>query len=200
MRFSSSILDGRYEVKAEDYMTVHVDTSFGQCDLIISSMVMEHLDKELESTFMHRSTELLRPGGLLIGLVPASPTHWGIEDEIAGHCRRYTREDLQALAIDTHWEIRHLAGLTYPVSNILLPVSNFLVGRAEKSKMTLTDLEKTKASGIRSVRFKTRFPNAMSLVLNRYVLFPLHLTQKAFSSESNSLVLYFEATPQQVRN
>jgi hypothetical protein len=63
----------------------------------------------------------------------------------------------------------------------------------------MTDLEKTKASGIRYVQFKTNFPIALSLVLNRHVLLPLYWLQKAFSSSSNSLVLYFEAAPKQIK-
>lgn len=192
-RFSSEISDGRYEAATGDYFASPGGPE-NRVDLIISCMVMEHFNDELESTFMRLSHGLLNDGGVMIGLVPASPAHWGIEDDIAGHCRRYMRDDLYTLAKNSGWEILHLAGLTYPVSNILLPLSNFLVRRAEKSKISMSDLEKTKASGIRHVRFKTNFPNILSLVLNRSVLLPLHWLQKAFSCSSNSLVLYFEAT------
>ena len=198
VRFSREILEGRYEVKAEDYLEIN-ENSIKKVDLIISCMVMEHLDDKIESKFMRLSLNILSCGGLMIGLVPASPVHWGVEDDIAGHCRRYTREGLLALSVNNGWKIRHLAGLTYPVSNILLPVSDFLVRRAEKSKLTLSDIEKTKASGIRDVRFKTKFPGFFSLLLNRYSLLPLHWIQKAFSSSGNSLVLYFEAAPQQLK-
>jgi SAM-dependent methyltransferase len=195
-RFSREIEEGRYEAKTEDYLKLNT-SSVNKFDLIISCMVMEHLNGELEEKYMHHSFELLRDGGLMIGLVPASPAHWGIEDDIAGHCRRYTRESLLALAKINSWEVRHLVGLTYPISNILLPISNFIVRRAEKSKLKMSEIEKTKASGIRDVRFKTTFPSVMSLFLNRYFLSPLHWIQKAFSSSSNSLVLYFEAVPQE---
>ena len=60
-------------------------------DLIISCMVMEYLDYELESKSMQRSSELLAESGLMIGLVPSSPAHWGIEDDIAGHWKVYPR-------------------------------------------------------------------------------------------------------------
>jgi hypothetical protein len=63
----------------------------------------------------------------------------------------------------------------------------------------MTNREKTKASGIRDVPFKTNFPNVLSLLLNRHVLLPLHWLQKAFSSSSNSLALYFEAAPKQIK-
>lgn len=193
-RFSQEILDGRYNVYNGDFLalTASQDT---KVNLIISSMVMEHLNDDLESKFMFQSRNLLGDNGLMIGLVPASPSHWGIEDDIAGHHRRYTREALRLLTSNSNWAIYHLTGLTYPISNILLPISNFLVRRTESKKIDLSNIEKTKASGIRNVRFKTTFPNIFSLILNRYTLLPLHLLQKAFSSSPNSLVLYFEAKP-----
>ena len=113
--------------------------------------------------------------------------------------RRYTRDTLCKLVNGNGWHIRNITGLTYPLSNILLPISNFLVRRAEKSKLSLTNLEKTRASGIRDVRFKTNFPSVLSLLLNRHVLFPLYWLQKVFSSSLNALVLYFEAEPRQIK-
>lgn len=193
-RFSLEISDGRYAVVARDYLSVE-PVQGQKVDLIISCMVMEHLDDELESRFMQRSFALLNPNGLMIGLVPASEEHWGIEDDIAGHLRRYTRDKLKTLADQHRYVLQHLAGLTFPVSNLLLPVSNYIVMRAERSKIVLSNLEKTKASGIRKVQFKTEFPGLLSLLLNRYVLLPLHWLQKAFSSSSRALVLYFEVIP-----
>jgi len=193
-RFRIQISQGRFDARNEDFLQAD-KSSLGRADLIISCMVMEHLTDDLENKFMKRSAELLTDDGLMLGLVPASEAHWGIEDDIAGHCRRYTRDTLRELAGSNGWKIRHCAGLTYPISNILLPVSNFLVRRAEKSKLEMSAIERTKASGIRDVRFKTKFPKILSLLLNEYVLLPFHWLQKAFSNSRNSLVLYFEALP-----
>jgi SAM-dependent methyltransferase len=197
-RFKVQISQGRFDARNEDFLQAD-KRSLGSADLNISCMVMEHLTDDLEKKFMNRSAELLTDGGLMLGLVPASEAHWGIEDDIAGHCRRYTLDSLRKLVGSNGWKIRHLAELTYPISNILLPVSNFLVRRAEKSKLVMSDIEKTKASGIRDVRFKTTFPKILSLLLNEYVLLPLHWVQKAFTNSINCLVLYFEASPSQLR-
>lgn len=193
-RFSREILEEQYKAKNEDFFLIDA-YSEGGVDLIISCMLMEHLSDELEIKFMQLSFDLLCDNGLMIGFVPSSPAHWGIEDDIAGHYRRYTRAALCKLVNSNGWYIRNLTGLTYPLSNILLPISNFLVRRAEEPKLAMTDLEKTKASGIRDVQFKTNFPSVLILLLNRHVLLPLHWLQKAFSSSSKSLVLYFEAAP-----
>ena len=128
----------------------------------------------------------------MIGMVPASPDHWGIEDDIAGHLRRYTRASVAALAASKGWSLRHIAGLTFPTSNLLLPLSNFLVNRSERSKLSLSALERTKQSGKRNVKFKTHFPPILGLFLNEFTMLPLHLIQKAFGKSERALVLYFE--------
>ena len=197
-RFSHDIFLGRYDAINSDFFDIDY-SQYGRVDLIISCMVIEHFSDDLESEFMLHCSYLLGHTGLMIGFVPSSPAHWGIEDEINGHYRRYTRKKLLDLAFKNGWKISHLIGLTYPISNILLPFSNFIVRRAEKSKLTLSYLEKTMASGIRNVRFKTNFPDFFYFLLNEYVLSPFYWLQKAFSSSNDCLVLYFEASPPQLK-
>jgi hypothetical protein len=158
-------------------------------------MVMEHMEDADVTTYMSVSAARLLKGGFMVNLVPGSPEHWGIEDEIAGHCRRYTRDALRALASATGWRLAHIKGLTYPISNLLFPLSNFLVNRRERHKLSLSAEERTKHSGRRNVRFKTHFPSAFGLLLNRFTMLPLHLLQKACGDNERALILYFEATP-----
>lgn len=193
IRFAKEIGEGRYSVVNADYLSQPLQP--GSADMVISSMVMEHLEDAAESAFMHKSSEILSRVGLMIGLVPGSPSHWGIEDDIAGHCRRYTRDKIQALMAQTGWTVGHLAGLTFPVSNFLLPVSNLLVHRSERSKLGLSAIERTKSSGHRNVKFKTHFPTLLGLVLNRHVLWPFHVLQKVFKNSDRALVIYFESRP-----
>jgi hypothetical protein len=166
---------------------------FEKVDLIISCMVLEHFEEDRESAFLLSAAQSLRAGGIMIGLVPASERHWGIEDEVAGHCRRYTRHSVASLCKRTGWHCSHLAGLTFPVSNLLLPLSNFLVSRFERSRLNISPSERTKMSGDRNVPLKTRFPSVLGLVCNTLTLRPLHWIQKCFRHSDSALVLYFEA-------
>ncbi|MFA6920213.1 MAG: class I SAM-dependent methyltransferase [Gallionella sp.] len=193
-RFAPDIAAGRLTVMFGDYLNYPPSSIEDRVDLIISCMVMEHLDDQSERKFMEFSAKHLKAGGRMIGLVPASPRHWGIEDDIAGHCRRYTKGSLLTLIRTTGWTIGHIVGLTYPVSNLLLPVSNFLVRRHEASKLSLSPVERTKHSGRRKVRFKTHFPAILKLCLNELTMLPLYWTQKLFANSGSALVLYFEAT------
>jgi SAM-dependent methyltransferase len=191
--FAPEIAAKRYRPVCEDVLSL--PERQGDADLVISCMVMEHMGDSAERRFMRKAAGLLRPGGRMIGLVPASPAHWGIEDDIAGHCRRYTREALQRLADRTGWRLEHLSGLTYPFSNVLLPVSNHLVRRSENHKLRLSAEERTRLSGRRTVKYKTYLPSFLGVLSNRYTLAPLHWLQKACGGARDALVLYFEASP-----
>jgi SAM-dependent methyltransferase len=189
-RFASEIESQRYTIINRDWLT---ESTEGSCDLVISCMVMEHLDSDQEGQFVKQALAVLKPGGMLMCLVPGSPEHWGIEDDIAGHIRRYTRRDIRNLLAKDNWDIVDIAGLTWPISNWLLPVSNWLVRRSESNKLALSLHERTKQSGNRDVAMKTRFPVLLGLILNKISIYPLHILQKLFRKSENALVLYFEA-------
>ncbi len=191
-RFAPEIAAGRYLVAASDWLE---EAGTEPCDLVLSCMVMEHLDTPAEQRFLGRARASLRAGGRMIAIVPASPAHWGIEDEIAGHYRRYTLPSAQSRFSAGGFRILHAAGLTFPVSNLLLPLSNALVRRSEAAKLSLSMLERTRRSGMRDVPMKTRFPAALGLLLNPVMLYPLHLLQKLFRHSPRALVLYLEAEP-----
>ena len=90
-RFSQEIAQGRYLAANSNYLDCSSEKHY-EADLVISCMVIEHLDENSECTFMQKSSEMLNQDGFMICLVPASPRHWGIEDEIAGHYRRYSEK------------------------------------------------------------------------------------------------------------
>jgi SAM-dependent methyltransferase len=188
---AGAVADGRYAVRRGDWL----EETGGEADLVASSMVIEHLPDDREAQYFERCRDVLTELGRAVVVVPASPRHWGIEDEIAGHQRRYTRAGLAARFDELGFQVEHLAGLTFPVSNVLLPISNALVRRSEEHKRALSQEERTRQSGTRDVAFKTTFPRALGLVLNERALYPLHLAQKAARGSDRALVLYAEATP-----
>ena len=189
----------RDAVAGSRYRTLHrdwlADAAAPRADLIVSCMVLEHLDDEAEARYLERCRERLKPSGRGVLFVPACPDYWGVDDEIAGHFRRYTFESLRQRLEAHGLRVEHLVGLTYPLSNLLFPVSEMLVARAERNKMTLSMEERTRLSGNRDVAFKTTFPRALGLVLNEVVLYPLHVLQKLFRRSARSMVIYAEFTP-----
>lgn len=190
-RFKSDIAAGRLEIRPESFEVDNIDEPV---QMVISCMVMEHLSDIDEAAYMSWVRGALVAGGVLIGLVPGSPCDWGIEDATAGHFRRYDRWRLERLFREHGFCSGHIAGLTFPLSNLLLKFSNFLVNRAEGGNLSAPIVERTRRSGRRHVPFKTTFPRWAILFLNRYTLLPFHWLQIQFSGAERCLVLYFEAT------
>lgn len=187
---AGAVRTGRYHVVNGDWL--EPGTAEGDADLIASCMVLEHLDDAAEALYLERCRERLAPAGRGLLLVPGSPEDWGIEDDIAGHLRRYTRDRLASLLGAHGWRVDHVAGLTFPLSNLLLPLSNHLVRRAESRKLALATDERTRASGRREVPGKTVFPGIAALLLNDVMLYPLHVAQKLCRDARRALVLYAE--------
>jgi hypothetical protein len=183
---------GQYELRQGDWLASEAGPP---SDLVVSEMLLEHLDDEAERRYFERTLGELSADGLGILLVPSSVEHWGIEDEVAGHRRRYTRESLRRVVEDAGFRVDRIAGLTWPLSNLLLPLSNWLVGRAEEQRLSLSLEHRTIASGNRNVPWKTRFPAAARLVLNEWTLRPWHLAQLAGAERDDAMILYCEFRP-----
>jgi hypothetical protein len=189
-RFQKEILEKRLMINSSSFLDFVEDT---KVDLLISSMVLEHLSPVEEQRFVMQSEKYLSGNGVFIALVPANMMFWGIEDEIAGHFRRYSRDSLSSLFVKSNFQVSKIFGLTFPLSNMLLPLSNYLVKRSEKDKLEIDLRARTLASGHRDIVFKTRFPNILGIFLNKLFLSPFYLMQIIFERNQNSLVLYIEA-------
>jgi SAM-dependent methyltransferase len=183
---------GRYELRVGDWLTAAPDRP---ADLVISKNVIEHLPSAQEAEYFARARRTLGPGGLAIVVVPASLRHWGVEDEVSGHLRRYTAAGLRSRLRELGFRVEHLAGLTFPLSNMLLPLSNWLVKRAEGAKCALPISQRTRLSGHREVPMKTVYPAPARVLLNPVTMYPFHVLQKAARSSPRALVVYAEARP-----
>lgn len=190
-RYAKEIENSQLKIINGDFLKEKVATE--SADLIISCMVMEHLDDNKQSTYLSSCKSALKNEGTIITIVPGSQKYWGIEDDIAGHYRRYSQDSIKSLIAKSDLKLKHISGLTFPISNLLFPISNFLVNRSEKSKISLSMSEKTKLSGNRNVPFKTSFPNVLKIILNEFTMWPFHILQKLFHSNNSSMVIYFEA-------
>jgi SAM-dependent methyltransferase len=166
--------------------------SSAKTNLIISSMVLEHLDDQQEKLYFEKCRALLEDGGLGVLLVPASPLHWGVEDDIVGHHRRYTPDQIRSKLTTSGFTVSHLVGLTYPLSNFLLPVSNHLVSRYSRFARRLSQREQTKSSSMIEIPWKTKFPRVASLFINAITLYPFFILQKMNRSNKSALILYVE--------
>ena len=181
---------GRYRLIEGDFMTIAGAQSF---DLALCLMVIEHIEHDAE--FIARVVELVRPGGTVIIGVPGRMDRWGVEDETAGHFRRYERADLARMLGDAGLERVEVRSVSVPVANLLFHLSNVLIRRAgEERKLALGQETRTQTSGIRDIPFKTMFPAPFKLVLNPVAMSPLFLIQHLFYGSSLGLTLLARGT------
>jgi len=66
----------------------------GQMDTVICLNVLEHIPEDLQA--LQNIHSVLMPGGRAIILVPQDQKIYGKMDEVLGHCRRYSKQQLQA--------------------------------------------------------------------------------------------------------
>lgn len=76
-----------------------------QYDMVAAFDILEHIPDDRKA--MQVISDCLRPGGFLVGTVPAFRQLWSRHDERLGHHRRYTRRELARLL--TGWDIRLLS-------------------------------------------------------------------------------------------
>lgn len=184
----SFILNKSYSVHKGDFNDLQ-NSSF---DFLISSMVIEHINDLDLKVFISNAKKIIKPDGKLIFLVPSNMAAWGIEDDIAGHVKRYTFNDIENLAKENSLNVDFKCGLNYPISNWLLKLSNRIVNKNEGYLKGKSELEKTVYTGNRNVKYKTVFPTYLNIILNEIVLWPLHILQILNSKNERSLVMYFE--------
>ena len=180
-------------IDKQQYQLIHSSllglTENYQADLAISLMVMEHVDDDVD--FLTRLSKLVKPSGYVMVGVPARKNKWSLEDDLVGHVRRYDREDLIALMKKIGLKDITCYSVSYPISNILLPIGNLYTRRtkAEMNKMFLESEIQTQLSGVRSIPYKTVFPIWYKLLLNSFTMLPLVWLQKLFYSSNLGLSL-----------
>lgn len=64
-------------------------------DVIVCSEVLEHVPDP--AAVVQRLAMLAKPGATLLFSVPAGMRHWSVQDEAAGHLRRFEIEEFRAL-------------------------------------------------------------------------------------------------------
>lgn len=179
----------KYEVINDDFITKQ---DLPKADVIISCMVIEHMPDDILDAYFKKCQATLKDGGVLITFVPSSMKYWGVEDDIAGHIKRYEFKDFSDLKEKYKFEINNISGLTYPISNWLFRISNRLIKKGESDKLELSQKDKTIYTGNRDVKFKTTFPKIFNLILNPIVIYPFHILQKIFKNNKNNMVIYCE--------
>lgn len=100
----------------------------GRFDAVVCFNVLEHVPDDVRA--LRSLHSLLRPGGVLLLLVPAHPALTGPFDRAVGHVRRYRRRELEARLTAAGLDVRELRHVN-PVGALGWAVRIRLLGRRE---------------------------------------------------------------------
>jgi glycosyltransferase involved in cell wall biosynthesis len=78
----------------------------GMFDSVVCLNVMEHVEDDLGA--LRNIFSALRPGGRAVILVPQDQKAFGTLDEVLGHCRRYSEEQLRARMEEAGFEVERV--------------------------------------------------------------------------------------------
>jgi SAM-dependent methyltransferase len=84
---------------------------------ILAFEVLEHVEDD--RGLLAQAFDLLAPGGRMLVSVPAHQARFSVVDELAGHVRRYEREELRARFVEAGFEVELLWCYGYPLANLL---------------------------------------------------------------------------------
>lgn len=105
----------------------------GRFDLVVLPEILEHLGDDRGALRM--VGELLLPGGCVVATVPADPRQWGIDDDLAGHKRRYTKEELHVKFEEVGFEIKSLVNWGFPFTRALVGVERRLMASSRLQEL-----------------------------------------------------------------
>jgi SAM-dependent methyltransferase len=114
----------------------------GTFDLVCAFEVLEHIEDDTAALRLWR--DRISPGGWLVISVPAWQQRWGALDDLAGHFRRYERDQLVALLSDCGFGSSDVLSYGFPLLTTVQPITDALAAR----RLTGDSIEtRTAASG-----------------------------------------------------
>lgn len=94
----------------------HIDFPDRYFDTVVAAEVLEHVEDD--SLAVQEFYRVLKRGGACVITVPANPLLWDISDEMAGHKRRYSKDDLLLLFNSANFQVERLIFMGFPLMRL----------------------------------------------------------------------------------
>jgi len=114
--------------------------------LVMCCEVIEHIDDDEE--FLRSVFSCIGSGGMFFGSVPAYQKKWQSVDQLAGHYRRYERDELRRKLIAAGFETPEIRCYGFPLINLLYPLREYYYSRQVKKNAASNKSEATARSGV----------------------------------------------------
>lgn len=111
-----SMLPVRNKGKVKKGSALNIDYPDKFFDVIIAAEVLEHLEQD--DLAVKEFYRLLRPGGFCIITVPENQRLWDKWDEMAGHKRRYYKDDLMRLFTNQSFKVESFFSWGFPLMRL----------------------------------------------------------------------------------
>ena len=142
-------------------------------DVVCAFEVIEHLEDD--RGVVSEWARYIRPGGRMLISVPAHQSRFGAHDEVAGHLRRYEREDLAAVVTSAGLVVDRIDAVGFPLG-FLLETARNLIGKRRLQSDTIP----TAASDRTARSGRILQPPAWSGTLTRAGTAPFRWVQRRF--------------------
>lgn len=142
-------------------------------DYLFAFEVLEHIEDDLP--VLRDWAECLKSGGHLLVSVPAHQRKYGKSDALAGHVRRYEKDQLRVLLESAGFIDVRIVNYGYPVTELTRSFSNFLV-RNERGYDHLNAEQRS----IRSAQAKPRVIDRWLKVFSGRLVVPFCIVQRWF--------------------
>lgn len=106
-----------------DFLNYNFHDSYS---LVVMFEVLEHIHDDIAA--LKKVHSLLRENGIFIFSVPSRMKYWAVGDEVAGHYRRYEKENLRQLLQEQKFEVLELFSYGFPLINLTSFFRNFIFG------------------------------------------------------------------------
>jgi SAM-dependent methyltransferase len=146
-------------------------------DCVVACEVLEHVEDD--RAFLRKANQLLANGGQLILSVPARKKYWSVDDQIAGHYRRYERKELYDKLIEAGFSRIEIASYGFPFQNLVRLVRIALARIQYRERAKWDQKKQTQQSAFMVKR--NPYLNLVGLVLNKYTIYPFNLLASLFN-------------------
>lgn len=153
-------------------------------DYLFSFEVLEHIRNDVEALISW--VRLLKKDGVVIISVPAHKEKWNVTDLMAGHYRRYDKEDIEKLVTSAGLKITKIQTCGWPISwvieKIRLLVRSYQIKKSgvDLEKIEIGDVELSKQSGVERNTERRLFKYYGSKIIGVPLFFFLTKVQKLF--------------------
>ncbi len=117
-----------------------------QYQFLLCCEVIEHIENDVE--FITAIGDSMVQDGVFVGSVPSYMSKWQAVDELAGHFRRYERDELHSKLSASGFEVETIECYGFPLINLLYPLRQYYYSKKLNKGQSQSKREATAKSGI----------------------------------------------------